>query len=321
MFITFYKIFFFCSDKTAYVSSKSLDSICQNLQCRTTQRTGYYSSGPALDGTECGANKWCSGGSCVKKFKLPKPIEVIRGGWSEWKIEECISGCLFKSKGHQKKRRLCDNPPPKNTDEGCEGISYDVGLCDDTDFCKQKGHITVIEYASKRCQIYSSNLPEIDFHGKGLQAPHETNRLWMSCAIFCRRRDTGAYFSARVELNDIGVDAYFPDGTWCHNDGRKNYYCVQHHCLPENFQLGKAINNIWALGEDIPIPGNAIPYSADFKEILTKYLSLDNNGRPLLTHIDDNDVNIYLDEDWKNDDYLEIPNNHKHKYDFPLNSL
>lgn len=58
-------------------------------------------------------------------------------------------------------------------------------------------------------------------------------RLWMSCAIFCRRKDTGSYYTPRLDLNDMGVNAYFPDGTWCHSDSSGSYYCQQRHCLPE----------------------------------------------------------------------------------------
>lgn len=58
-------------------------------------------------------------------------------------------------------------------------------------------------------------------------------RLWMGCAIFCRRKDTKSYYTPRLDLNDLGVDPYFPDGTWCHHDGKMNHYCLQHHCLPE----------------------------------------------------------------------------------------
>lgn len=55
----------------------------------------------------------------------------------------------------------------------------------------------------------------------------------MACAIFCRRRDTGSYYTPRLDLNDMGVNAYFPDGTWCHGDSSGSYYCQQRHCLPE----------------------------------------------------------------------------------------
>lgn len=59
------------------------------------------------------------------------------------------------------------------------------------------------------------------------------DRLWMACSIFCKRKDTGAFYTPRMELNDLGVDPYFPDGTLCHTEGKKKYYCLQHHCLPE----------------------------------------------------------------------------------------
>lgn len=289
-------------------TTRELDQICYNLQCRTPHRTGYYSAGPALDGTNCGFGKWCYGGVCTKKSSLPKPLEIVKGGWSEWKHERCISGCITNAKGYQIRRRVCDNPKPKNTFEGCEGNSFETVLCDDSTLCKKEMRKNIIDYASKRCQIFSMSLPEIDEEGKGLQAPHETNRLWMACAVFCRRKDTGSYYTPRVELNDIGVDAYFPDGTWCHSEGSQNYYCLQHHCLPENFQKGKMNTNIWNLGEDIPLSGNAPPFLKPMNEKLLQYLSLDENGRPLLTHINKNDINLFNEGDWDAKDYIEIPN-------------
>lgn len=43
-------------DKDAHVSlvGGSLSGICQQLQCRTPHRSGYYFAGPALEGTDCG---------------------------------------------------------------------------------------------------------------------------------------------------------------------------------------------------------------------------------------------------------------------------
>lgn len=56
----------------------------------------------------------------------------------------------------------------------------------------------------------------------------------MSCAIFCRQKESGAFYTPRVELNDLGLSPYFPEGTWCHKDGNGlNYFCRQNHCLPE----------------------------------------------------------------------------------------
>lgn len=29
----------------------------------------------------------------------------------------------------------------------------------------------------------------------------------------------------------IQVETYFPDGTWCHNDGNQDYFCQQRTCV------------------------------------------------------------------------------------------
>lgn len=60
-----------------------------------------------------------------------KPVVVKPGGWSPWKYDKCTSGCVEKSKGYQNKQRECNNPKPINTDEGCEGSSYETALCND----------------------------------------------------------------------------------------------------------------------------------------------------------------------------------------------
>lgn len=108
-----------------------LDAICQNLQCRTPNRSGYYFAGPALTGTDCATGKWCDGGECVKKSKLIKPITVVKGGWSAWKLNPCESGCLVQSRGHQLRERMCNNPKPMNSDEGCDGPAFSSVICKD----------------------------------------------------------------------------------------------------------------------------------------------------------------------------------------------
>lgn len=45
-----------------------------------------------------------------------------------------------------------------------------------------------------------------------------------------------------VELNNMpGISTFFPDGTWCHNDGAQNYYCQNHECLPQSSRAGKSL--------------------------------------------------------------------------------
>lgn len=53
-------------DKQAVVlPSQKPHTICQNLQCKTPQRSGYYNAGPALEGTTCGQKKVCT---CQRRF-------------------------------------------------------------------------------------------------------------------------------------------------------------------------------------------------------------------------------------------------------------
>ncbi|XP_059608052.1 A disintegrin and metalloproteinase with thrombospondin motifs adt-1-like [Phlebotomus argentipes] len=274
-------------------------SMCRNLHCRTPHRSGFYFAGPALEGTECERGKSCQGGECVPaRASLP----IREGGWSAWQLEKCSSGCIEKSRGFQAGKRQCTNPPPLNTDRGCDGHSFAVDLCPDDRLCRRRR--SAVDFATVKCREFSRKLPELDRKAPGMQAPHESNRLWMSCAIFCKRRDTGAYYTPRLELNDLGIDPYFPDGTWCHREGGEEYFCRQHHCLPESFHLKKT--DPWLLGEDIPLPGNAWPTSEPIDENLLKYHSLDAQGRPLLTHLSAQDVPDSA-PNWTDDnDYLDL---------------
>ncbi|XP_053693968.1 A disintegrin and metalloproteinase with thrombospondin motifs adt-2-like [Sabethes cyaneus] len=291
-------------DKDAIaVTSPNMERICQNLHCRTPHRTGFYFSGPALEGTDCGDSKWCIGGSCVKQKK--KPVSIVKGGWSEWDNGDCNSGCLEQSKGFQERSRKCDNPKPVNTDDGCEGTSVDVVLCDDEKLCANKRQ-PVDVFATIKCREFSKLLTRLDPAGLGIQGPYDGNRLWMSCAIYCKRADSTAYYAPRFDLNDLGIDAYFPDGTQCHKEGTLNYYCQQHHCLPENFKSSKI--SIWALTEDIPIPNNALPIRTRYLDNeLFNYLSIDRHGKPLIKKWNYHTVPHEDDGEWPDIDYRELP--------------
>ncbi|KAK9873743.1 hypothetical protein WA026_002098 [Henosepilachna vigintioctopunctata] len=271
-------------DKDAIVSpNQQLSTICYNLRCKTPHRSGYYFAGPALDGTQCDNGKICYGGECLSK-SLPIPTLVVPGGWSPWKEGVCKSACIAKSKGYTTKRRICNNPTPVNTDLGCEGSSVEFALCKDDTICNKK-RISVVDFASQKCEEFSRVLPELDPKGGGLQAPHEEGRVWMGCAIFCKRSDSKTFYTPRIELNDLGISPYFPDGTLCHRQNNVNYYCMHHHCLPEDFVLTKSSTSMFfGLGDDVPFSQNAHPHEVVPPEIKT-YLSLDSKGRPLMTKL------------------------------------
>ncbi|XP_052864441.1 A disintegrin and metalloproteinase with thrombospondin motifs adt-2-like [Anopheles cruzii] len=290
------------TDADAILASSDLLAICQNTRCRTPHRTGFYFAGPALEGTDCGDSKWCKGGQCVKQKK--KPANAVPGGWSEWNDEDCNSGCLQQSKGFRQRTRRCDNPPPINTDQGCEGAAFDVAVCDDRPVCGVNRE-PVPFYASRRCREFSKLLSRLDPIGRGIQGPYDSKRLWMSCAIYCKRADSDAYYAPRFDLNDLGVDSYFPDGTLCYQDAGTNYYCQQHHCLPENFKTSKI--SIWTITEDIPVAGNALPMSSHFFDsAVLNYLSLDRNNVPLTGSWGLQKEQLPKDDQWVDRDYLDL---------------
>nr|XP_003707422.2 PREDICTED: A disintegrin and metalloproteinase with thrombospondin motifs 2 [Megachile rotundata] len=283
---------------------------CESLQCKTPHRSGYYFAGPALDGTYCAPGKECRSGECKNALQMHPGSDdpfVQPGGWSEWKTGPCKSACLLKSTGAQTRQRFCNNPIPRNTESGCQGLHYDTVLCDDNRLCKKKRK-SANEFASLKCTEFSERLPDLDGKGGGLQAPHEPERPWMACAIFCRRKDIASYYTPRVELNDLGLDPYFPDGTWCHTEQGQNYFCRQHHCLPESFRFEKILlQNGQGIDEDVDFgPQNAHAGGLGLDDQVIKYFSLGPDGLPLLTSLS-HSIGFPPDEDeWIDKDYVEF---------------
>ncbi|KAF5301353.1 hypothetical protein FQA39_LY10751 [Lamprigera yunnana] len=65
-------------DKDAVVSPhQKVNEICYSLECKTPHRSGTYHSGPALEGTYCGKEMYCSGGECVVR-KLSSNEEMTK---------------------------------------------------------------------------------------------------------------------------------------------------------------------------------------------------------------------------------------------------
>ncbi|XP_030026870.2 A disintegrin and metalloproteinase with thrombospondin motifs adt-2 [Manduca sexta] len=286
--------------------------VCAQLSCRTPHRAGFYYAGPALPGTSCGPQMWCQGGECVPASEIltttSKPGTVGNTGpetWSPWREGTCRSGCTSKGKGFRERRRVC------NVSQGCEGSAYDVLLCDDTKVCGKKTRVNANELATRKCTEYASLLTTLDPRGGGLQAPHDPTRMWMGCAIFCRRSSGGGFYAPRVELNDAGLDPYFPDGTWCHHDGTQDYYCMQHHCLPENFKM-TAQWHIWELpSEDVGGSFNARAFKTPDDDAasaaIRAYLSLNDNGVPIVRSIGPPSIPDEPENNWEVIDYVDVP--------------
>ncbi|XP_050422560.1 A disintegrin and metalloproteinase with thrombospondin motifs adt-2-like [Adelges cooleyi] len=297
------------TETTSPGSSKTQsEDVCENLQCETPNRLGYYFAGPALEGTTCGPNSWCVAGKCVKG-KPKKPKKIIRGGWGPWKVHECTSGCIHKSKGFRLRTRKCDDPAPINTDEGCEGPKQETVICKDDKVCKKSQKMLVTEYATGKCKEFGDVLPMLDEQYSGLQAPHEEARPWMGCSIFCRRKDTGSYYTPKLDVADLPLDPYLPDGTWCHFANNINYYCLNHVCTAEN-DMKRSGKSAFDTGRDVPMinqnakpPG---PYSVP--EVLLRYLSVNPDGTPLLTTIrPEAGDQLHRPGQWSGKDYIDMP--------------
>ncbi|XP_037602146.1 A disintegrin and metalloproteinase with thrombospondin motifs 17 isoform X2 [Sebastes umbrosus] len=80
---------------------------------------------PPLDGTECGADKWCRAGDCVSKTPIPQHVDGDWSPWSQWSM--CSRTC---STGVQFRQRKCDHPPPGPGGRNCQKASVEHKACE-----------------------------------------------------------------------------------------------------------------------------------------------------------------------------------------------
>ncbi|KAI3376824.1 hypothetical protein L3Q82_000399 [Scortum barcoo] len=80
---------------------------------------------PPLDGTECGADKWCRAGECVSKTPIPQHVDGDWSPWSQWSM--CSRTC---GTGVQFRQRKCDNPPPGPGGRHCQKASVEHKACE-----------------------------------------------------------------------------------------------------------------------------------------------------------------------------------------------
>lgn len=278
-------------DKAAvayFATNADIAGSCNSMKCRTPNRVGFFTSGPALPGTVCGSSMWCDGGSCVPTGRSGI-IQSIQGGWSDWKSKPCSSGCLQKSKGAIVSERECNNPKPSDVLHRCEGASVKVATCDDAQVCNGKSRVTPVEFATQQCAKFSQFIPFIDPKGTGMQAAYSDKRLWQSCAIFCKRNDRDGFYTPRLDLNSLpDVSAHFPDGTWCGNDGQKDLYCLQRSCVSTDVAEGLT-RSVGGKHTDFDLANNA-PMTGEVHHkipaALEDYFTLDKDGKPVKDEID-----------------------------------
>nr|XP_053648311.1 A disintegrin and metalloproteinase with thrombospondin motifs 18-like [Cherax quadricarinatus] len=293
----------FLRDEEATLYNETLDqSVCASVMCRSPNRIGYFKAGPALDGTFCGNKSWCIAGVCTR-WRMDTAPSVVAGGWGDWHHNQCTSGCLFNARGVEVSQRTCSNPKPKNTIERCQGVSTLLHTCDDQEVCKGR-RMAVTEYADKKCNEFSTVVT--DLQPIGAQAPHNPGRQWQACAIFCKRA-SGTWYSPRTDLSYLPhFDTYFPDGTPCHEETGKQFYCQRHQCLPLGEREAKFLQNPdpeW----DVHVYQNAPPQPSNntVPVQVTKIFELTKNMAPLQSE----PLDLYHVENealWEDDDYLHV---------------
>uniref|UniRef100_A0A7N6B0L1 ADAM metallopeptidase with thrombospondin type 1 motif, 17 n=1 Tax=Anabas testudineus TaxID=64144 RepID=A0A7N6B0L1_ANATE len=96
----------FCSDMEHLMCAGLWCLVDGEVSCKTKLD-------PPLDGTECGADKWCRTGECVSKTPIPQHVDGDWSPWSQWSM--CSRTC---GTGVQFRQRKCDNPPYH---KACEG--------------------------------------------------------------------------------------------------------------------------------------------------------------------------------------------------------
>ncbi|XP_033022369.1 A disintegrin and metalloproteinase with thrombospondin motifs 17 isoform X2 [Lacerta agilis] len=100
--------------------------MCAGLWCLVEGDTSCKTKlDPPLDGTECGADKWCRTGECVSKTPIPEHVDGDWSMWSQWSMcsRTCGTGARFR-------QRKCDNPPPGPGGKNCRGTSVEHTVCE-----------------------------------------------------------------------------------------------------------------------------------------------------------------------------------------------
>ncbi|XP_054523190.1 A disintegrin and metalloproteinase with thrombospondin motifs 17 isoform X3 [Pan troglodytes] len=147
--------------------------MCAGLWCLVEGDTSCKTKlDPPLDGTECGADKWCRAGECVSKTPIPEHVDGDWSPWGAWGMcsRTCGTGARFR-------QRKCDNPPPGPGGTHCPGASVEHAVCEnlpcpkglpsfrdqqcqahDRLSPKKKGLLTAVVVDDKPCELYCSPL-------------------------------------------------------------------------------------------------------------------------------------------------------------------
>ena len=93
---------------------------------------------------------------------------------------------------------------------------------------------------------------------------------------------------------------YFPDGTWCNNDGGEDYFCLKHQCISESQSRQPRKSS----GPDIEILQNAKPGDQEPEQSVLDFFIVDEKGNQKNEDIPASDKDQNNDDEFTQDDEL-----------------
>ncbi|XP_052104126.1 A disintegrin and metalloproteinase with thrombospondin motifs 1-like isoform X1 [Mytilus californianus] len=143
-----------------------------------------FKQSDSITGLYCEDQKICFRGGCAdwSEAQLTNP-EVRVGGWSDWETwTTCSRTC---GRGMIYRRRICNNPTPKNS-ANCEGNEYEAQGCSLTpcDGDSSTDSILIIQRANETCQRLIDNniINETEYTASGTIYSSLNHGV---CEVFC----------------------------------------------------------------------------------------------------------------------------------------
>jgi len=277
--------------------------ICERMYCKSPTKTGYFAAGPALEGTRCSKsdNKVCHEGECATKPHVPQ-ASTAKPKWSKWSdYGRCENGCIENSLGYETRTRFCIYPAQAPAGSGCHGPAYQVRTCIKPAPCDSYPSAT--KFSTGACQTYMKKNTRLSLAltGVGKQMPHINKRPEQACTIYCEQVRSREYLSPQPYFGEKDdIDLYFPDGTWCNNDGGEDYFCLKHQCISESQSRQPRKSS----GPDIEILQNAKPGDQEPEQSVLDFFIVDEKGNQKNEDIPASDKDQNNDDEFTQDDEL-----------------
>ena len=220
-------------------------SICKELRCWKDKPAYNIKSGAAMPGTPCGVNSICLDTECVRDTRLSKgslvaaqaeaknkpapPSDDAEFKFSDFKSRGCHSGCLAGSVGVEKFKRFCTKKVGNSISlsTGCKGDTVKMEVCDYS--CPGGKQQDVKAFAKEQCQKFARVVPNLD---AASTAGYQKHGEFSGCIIYCSEKG-GSIRSWAPSLTATDMSPFFPDGTFCHEEAGKKFFCMSGSCVPE----------------------------------------------------------------------------------------